>query len=97
MAEATADLADAAWRAGKSREFSLMQKDLARLLEACRDGAGSDDAGAAGRVESEPVEPRGLAAILGSGAPVGDDAGRFNGTAALVGATSSSLALGGDG
>ena len=74
LAEATADLADQAWRQGRSREFSLLLKDLRPLLESCcGDGAGADDAGSPGRVEPEPVQPRGLAAVLGAGAPMGDD------------------------
>jgi len=74
LAEATADLADQAWRAGKSREFSTLLKDLERLLQEVQrvgDGVESHDVGAVGRVEPEPVQPRGLAAVLGSGAQVG--------------------------
>ena len=73
LAEATADLADSAWRAGKSREFSTLLKDLERLLaEVQRDrDVGSGDAGEAGGVEPEQVQPRGLAAVLGAGAQVG--------------------------
>ena len=73
LAEATADLADSAWRAGKSREFSTLLKDLERLLaEVHGDGdARTDDAGEAGGVEPQSVEPRGLAAVLGTGAALG--------------------------
>lgn len=73
LAEATADLADSAWRAGKSREFSTLLKDLERLLaEVHGDGARADDAGEAGGVEPEPVQPRGLAAVLGTGSALGN-------------------------
>lgn len=76
LAEATADLADSAWRAGKSREFSTLLKDLERLLQEVqrRDGdlAGSVDAAEARGVEQKPVHSRGLAAVLGAGAQVGD-------------------------
>ncbi len=74
LAEATADLADSAWRAGKSREFSTLLKDLERLLREVQhdhDRSGSDDAGTAGDVEPKPEQPIGLAAILGSGTAVG--------------------------
>lgn len=73
LAEATADLADRALAEGKPREFSSLVKDLQRLLdEVRRDDTRPDDAGEAGRVEPEPVEPRGLAAVLGAGAALGD-------------------------
>ena len=72
LAEATADLADSAWRAGKSREFSTLLKDLARLLaEVHGDVTPEHDAGQAGGVEPKSVQPRGLAAVLGTGPQVG--------------------------
>lgn len=72
LAEATADLADLACRGGKAREFSTLLKDLERLLgEVHGDVVGEDDAGEVGGVEPKPVEPRGLAAVLGTGSSLG--------------------------
>lgn len=74
LAEVTADLADSAYRGSKSREFSVLVKDLERLLREVRGegDARSDDSEEVGGVEPEPIQPRGLAAVLGPSAQVGD-------------------------
>ena len=74
LAEATADLADIALKEGRTRDFLTLSKDLERLLVEVRrgDDARADDAGEAGGVEPEPVQSRGLAAVLGTGAALGN-------------------------